>query len=216
MAARNFSQIPAIHRDIRHESSVEAAFDRRAGVSHWNLRPLEVPRHMVTTCKPPRSPRTPQQRRSPSLGLRPRRPLTARNSSWTPPSRPADVRPPWTSPSPGANRRPATPVRPCHGSWRRRPIPVPAKLPSISADRLGAGRQCGAARHRALRAHLEPGRGRAGVTVSDGTADLLGDHREAQRKEPGGRGLKIGRALGADLFVSPCGRGKQVMAVLTW
>ncbi|WP_395575675.1 ATP-binding protein [Streptomyces sp. BK79] len=59
-------------------------------------------------------------------------------------------------------------------------------------------------------------RGRAGVTVSDGTADLPGDHREAQRKEPGGRGLKIVRALGADLFVSPCGRGKQVIAVLTW
>ncbi|WP_236242378.1 ATP-binding protein [Streptomyces sp. CC228A] len=59
-------------------------------------------------------------------------------------------------------------------------------------------------------------RGRAGVAVSDGTADLSGSHRDAQRTEPGGRGLKIVRALGADLFVSPCGRGKQVIAVLTW
>ncbi|MFI9771652.1 ATP-binding protein [Streptomyces sp. NPDC052415] len=59
-------------------------------------------------------------------------------------------------------------------------------------------------------------RGRAGIAVSDGAADLSGSHRDALRKEPGGRGLKIVRALGADLFVSPGGRGKQVIAVLIW
>ncbi|MEU6934338.1 ATP-binding protein [Streptomyces sp. NPDC046374] len=62
-------------------------------------------------------------------------------------------------------------------------------------------------------------RGRAGTAVSDGTADLTGSHRDARRKEPGGpggRGLKIVRALGADLFVSPSIRGRQVIAVLTW
>ncbi|MFB7025734.1 MULTISPECIES: ATP-binding protein [unclassified Streptomyces] len=59
-------------------------------------------------------------------------------------------------------------------------------------------------------------RGQAGIAVSDGTADLTGSNRDARRKEPGGRGLKIVRALGADLFVSPSGRGKQVIAVLTW
>ncbi|MFJ6405941.1 ATP-binding protein [Streptomyces hydrogenans] len=59
-------------------------------------------------------------------------------------------------------------------------------------------------------------RGRAGIAVSDGTADLSGKHGDTRREEPGGRGLKIVRALGADLFVSPSGRGKQVIAVLTW
>ncbi|MFB7275518.1 ATP-binding protein [Streptomyces hydrogenans] len=59
-------------------------------------------------------------------------------------------------------------------------------------------------------------RGRAGIAVSDGTADLSGKHGDTRRAEPGGRGLKIVRALGADLFVSPSGRGKQVIAVLTW
>ncbi|MFD6348251.1 ATP-binding protein [Streptomyces roseolus] len=58
--------------------------------------------------------------------------------------------------------------------------------------------------------------GQAGIAVSDGTSDLTGSHRGAQRKEPGGRGLKIVRALGAELFVSPFDRGKQVIAVLTW
>ncbi|MGW5001553.1 ATP-binding protein [Streptomyces hydrogenans] len=59
-------------------------------------------------------------------------------------------------------------------------------------------------------------RGRAGIAVSDGTADLSGSRRDVRREEPGGRGLKIVRALGADLFVSPSDRGKQVIAVLTW
>ncbi|MFF2009449.1 ATP-binding protein [Streptomyces sp. NPDC058195] len=59
-------------------------------------------------------------------------------------------------------------------------------------------------------------RGRAGIAVRDGTADLTGNHHDARRKEPGGRGLKIVQALGADLFVSPSDRGKQVIAVLTW
>ncbi|WP_051804396.1 ATP-binding protein [Streptomyces griseus] len=59
-------------------------------------------------------------------------------------------------------------------------------------------------------------RGRAGICVSDGTADLSASNRQARREDPGGRGLDIVRALGADLFVSPSGRGKQVIAVLTW
>ncbi|MGW3399184.1 ATP-binding protein [Streptomyces hydrogenans] len=59
-------------------------------------------------------------------------------------------------------------------------------------------------------------RRKAGIAVSDGTAGLTGSNRDARRKEPGGRGLKIVRALGADLFVSRFGRGKQVIAVLTW
>ncbi|MFJ6940441.1 hypothetical protein [Streptomyces sp. NPDC101132] len=45
-------------------------------------------------------------------------------------------------------------------------------------------------------------------------------HRNAQggprRTGPGGRGLDIVRALGADLLVSRSGCGKQVVAVLTW
>ncbi|MEU3401007.1 ATP-binding protein [Streptomyces filamentosus] len=59
-------------------------------------------------------------------------------------------------------------------------------------------------------------RGRAGIAVSDGTADLSDSHRSAQRGESGGRGLKIIQALGADVFVSPGSKGKQVIAVLTW
>ncbi|WP_225805599.1 ATP-binding protein [Streptomyces sp. NK15101] len=66
----------------------------------------------------------------------------------------------------------------------------------------------------ALTVGLEPGR--AGVAVGDGSADLSGLHGRGQRIEPGGRGLGIVRALGADLFVSPSRRGKQVIAVLTW
>ncbi|MFG2979039.1 ATP-binding protein [Streptomyces sp. NPDC048331] len=58
--------------------------------------------------------------------------------------------------------------------------------------------------------------GRAGIAVSDGSAELHRHHGGRQRLEPGGRGLKIIRALGADLFVSPCAHGKQVIAVLTW
>ncbi|MFB7584244.1 ATP-binding protein [Streptomyces hydrogenans] len=59
-------------------------------------------------------------------------------------------------------------------------------------------------------------RGQAGIAVSDGTADLAGSHREGRCKETGGRGLRIVRALGADLFVSPSDQGKQIIAVLTW
>ncbi|MFC9588969.1 ATP-binding protein [Streptomyces sp. NPDC056944] len=66
----------------------------------------------------------------------------------------------------------------------------------------------------ALTVSLE--QGRAGVAVSDGSTDLYGRHGGRQRTEPGGRGLEIVRALGAELFVSPSGRGKQVIAVLTW
>ncbi|MFE7517467.1 ATP-binding protein [Streptomyces sp. NPDC057540] len=59
-------------------------------------------------------------------------------------------------------------------------------------------------------------RGRAGVAVSDGSAVRAGPRGDHGRAEPGGRGLRIVRALGADLFVSPSRRGKQVIAVLTW
>ncbi|MEU4064634.1 ATP-binding protein [Streptomyces wedmorensis] len=58
--------------------------------------------------------------------------------------------------------------------------------------------------------------GRAGVAVSDGSADLPGLRDRTERTAESGRGLKIVRALGADLFVSPSDSGKQVIAVLTW
>ncbi|MFF7776490.1 ATP-binding protein [Streptomyces tanashiensis] len=66
----------------------------------------------------------------------------------------------------------------------------------------------------ALTVALEPGR--AGIAVSDGSSAMSRDRDGAQRTEAGGRGLKIVRALGADLFVSRSGPGKQVIAVLTW
>ncbi|ROQ35770.1 anti-sigma regulatory factor (Ser/Thr protein kinase) [Streptomyces sp. PanSC19] len=66
----------------------------------------------------------------------------------------------------------------------------------------------------ALTVGLEPGR--VGVAVSDGSTDLSGRHGRGQRIDQGGRGLKIVRALGADLFVNPSDLGKQVIAVLTW
>ncbi|MFB6628429.1 ATP-binding protein [Streptomyces sp. NPDC056362] len=66
----------------------------------------------------------------------------------------------------------------------------------------------------ALTLGLEPGR--AGVAVSDGSAVRAGPRGACGRVDPGGRGLRIVRALGADLFVSPSRRGKQVIAVLTW
>ncbi|MGP3690980.1 ATP-binding protein [Streptomyces sp. IBSNAI002] len=59
-------------------------------------------------------------------------------------------------------------------------------------------------------------KGRAGIAVSDGSGDLSGHHDGTQRIGPGGRGLNIIRALGADLFVCPSDHGKQVIAVLTW
>ncbi|MER7761695.1 ATP-binding protein [Streptomyces sp. NPDC097619] len=72
----------------------------------------------------------------------------------------------------------------------------------------------------ALTVGLEPGR--AGIAVSDSSggtrerrpgADGGGGGR---RSEPGGRGLRIVRALGADLFLSRTPRGKQVIAIVTW
>ncbi|MFF7442097.1 ATP-binding protein [Streptomyces sp. NPDC008122] len=68
----------------------------------------------------------------------------------------------------------------------------------------------------ALTIRLEPGR--AGIAVSDGSPDMSGRRADVgtRRIGPGGRGLKIVRALGADLFVSRAGDGKQVVAVLTW
>ncbi|MFJ3633354.1 ATP-binding protein [Streptomyces sp. NPDC090112] len=62
------------------------------------------------------------------------------------------------------------------------------------------------------------GPGRAGIAVTDGSGDMKARSPDAgtRRIGPGGRGLKIVRALGADLFVSRSDRGKQVVAVLTW
>ncbi|MFJ4776362.1 ATP-binding protein [Streptomyces sp. NPDC088762] len=60
---------------------------------------------------------------------------------------------------------------------------------------------------------------RAGVAVTDGSTELSEHDGKGVRQrqvESGGRGLKIVRALGADLFVSRSGVGKQVIAVLTW
>ncbi|MFE9046001.1 ATP-binding protein [Streptomyces sp. NPDC007818] len=63
---------------------------------------------------------------------------------------------------------------------------------------------------------------RAGIAVSDGSADLSGGHghgpghRHEERTAENGRGLRIVRALGADLFVSPSDSGKQVIAIMTW
>ncbi|MEU8776544.1 ATP-binding protein [Streptomyces sp. NPDC048606] len=61
--------------------------------------------------------------------------------------------------------------------------------------------------------------GRAGIAVSDGSADLP-EHQArtggGRQVASGGRGLEIVQALGADLFVSRSAGGKQVIAVLTW
>lgn len=68
----------------------------------------------------------------------------------------------------------------------------------------------------ALTIGLDPER--ACIAVSDGTPGLY-RHRGARgglRIKPGGRGLEIVRALGADLVVSHTGLGKQVIAVLIW
>ncbi|WP_190226805.1 ATP-binding protein, partial [Streptomyces hydrogenans] len=59
-------------------------------------------------------------------------------------------------------------------------------------------------------------KGRVGIAVSDGSVDLSGRQGEPEETAESGRGLKIVRALGADLFVSPSDSGKQVIAVLTW
>ncbi|GHJ96324.1 hypothetical protein SNE510_58430 [Streptomyces sp. NE5-10] len=58
--------------------------------------------------------------------------------------------------------------------------------------------------------------GRVGIAVSDGSADLPGRQDAPAETAESGRGLKIVRALGADLFVSSGDSGKQVIAVLTW
>ncbi|MEV6357881.1 ATP-binding protein [Streptomyces hydrogenans] len=58
--------------------------------------------------------------------------------------------------------------------------------------------------------------GRVGIAVSDGSVDLAGRQGESEESAESGRGLKIVRALGADLFVSPSDSGKQVIAVLNW
>ncbi|MEU2657274.1 ATP-binding protein [Streptomyces sp. NPDC007325] len=57
---------------------------------------------------------------------------------------------------------------------------------------------------------------RAGIAVSDGSADMSCGHGHEERTAENGRGLRIVRALGADLFVSPSDSGKQVIAILTW
>ncbi|MDH6543992.1 ATP-binding protein [Streptomyces sp. SPB4] len=68
----------------------------------------------------------------------------------------------------------------------------------------------------ALTVSLEAGR--TGIAASDSSRDMSGRCPDGgtRRTDPGGRGLKIVRALGADLFVSRLDRGKQVIAVLTW
>ncbi|MFF6883750.1 ATP-binding protein [Streptomyces sp. NPDC012421] len=57
---------------------------------------------------------------------------------------------------------------------------------------------------------------RAGIAVSDGSVDLPGGQDRTELIAESGRGLKIVRALGADLFVSPSDGGKQVIAIMSW
>ncbi|MER5811554.1 ATP-binding protein [Streptomyces sp. NPDC002033] len=57
---------------------------------------------------------------------------------------------------------------------------------------------------------------RVGVAVSDASSELPRRRAGHAGAGPGGRGLQIIQGLGADLFVSPSGTGKQVIAVLTW
>ncbi|MFE2324358.1 hypothetical protein ACFXD5_10650 [Streptomyces sp. NPDC059385] len=52
--------------------------------------------------------------------------------------------------------------------------------------------------------------------MSDGSAELSGHRTGGRRLAPGGCGLEIIRALGADLFASPSNSSKQFIAVLTW
>ncbi|WP_225805047.1 ATP-binding protein [Streptomyces sp. NK15101] len=59
-------------------------------------------------------------------------------------------------------------------------------------------------------------KGRVGIAVSDGSVDLPGRRHATEETAESERGLKIVRALGADLFVSPSDIGKQVIAVVTW
>ncbi|MFG2622583.1 ATP-binding protein [Streptomyces sp. NPDC048507] len=58
--------------------------------------------------------------------------------------------------------------------------------------------------------------GRVGVAVSDASSALPRRCAGHAGDRQGGRGLEIIRGLGADLFVSPSGSGKQVIAVLAW
>ncbi|MFE0700871.1 ATP-binding protein [Streptomyces sp. NPDC058872] len=58
--------------------------------------------------------------------------------------------------------------------------------------------------------------GRVGVVVSDASSALPRAGSGRKGTEQGGRGLKIVRALGAEVFVSPSDHGKQVVAVLSW
>ncbi|MFB6839881.1 ATP-binding protein [Streptomyces sp. NPDC056361] len=58
--------------------------------------------------------------------------------------------------------------------------------------------------------------GCAGVAVSDASAGIPDRPRNREALSSHGRGLKIIRGLGAELYVSRSGWGKQVIAVLTW
>ncbi len=58
--------------------------------------------------------------------------------------------------------------------------------------------------------------GRAGVVVSDASCALPRAGSGRKGTEQGGRGLKIIRALGAEVLVSASRHGKQVVAVLSW
>ncbi|MGW8360373.1 hypothetical protein ACWGK1_07400 [Streptomyces wedmorensis] len=64
--------------------------------------------------------------------------------------------------------------------------------------------------------NLEPGR--ADIAVGDGSPELSECRSDGgtRRTGPGGRGLKIVRAPGADFFVGRSSSVKQVVAVLTW
>ncbi|MFD4245991.1 ATP-binding protein [Streptomyces sp. NPDC058525] len=58
--------------------------------------------------------------------------------------------------------------------------------------------------------------GRASIAVGD-ASPALPRHRAGHGPlSCGGRGLEIIRALGAEIFVDPSPRGKQVIAVITW
>ncbi|MFJ1567429.1 ATP-binding protein [Streptomyces erythrochromogenes] len=66
----------------------------------------------------------------------------------------------------------------------------------------------------ALTLSVEPGR--AGIALSDASPALPRHHDGRGPLATRGRGLRIIRALGAELFVSRAPLGKQVIAVVTW